>query len=57
VDGPPICRTTGIICTGEPTKCREAYLLQGASLKDPAVSSTRVSDGNARRAIDIHEGE
>jgi len=38
-------------------ECREAYLPQGASLKDPARLFNSSLDGNARRAIDIHEGE
>src|SRR6202047_5582239 len=38
-------------------ECREAYLLQGASLKDSARLFNSSLDGNARRAIDIHEGE
>ena len=36
---------------------READLRKGASLKDPAKLFNSSLEGNARRAIDIHEGE
>ncbi len=38
-------------------RCREAYLRQGCVSKDPARLFNSSLDGNARRAIDIHEGE
>jgi len=34
-----------------------AWVDKGASLKDPARLFNSSLDGNARRAIDIHEGE
>jgi hypothetical protein len=38
-------------------KRRELTFLKGASLKDPARLFNSSLDGNARRAIDIREGE
>src|SRR2546425_755865 len=47
----------GIICTGESYKnVVELTFSKGASLKDPARLFNSSLDGNARRAIDIHEG-
>jgi hypothetical protein len=48
----------GIICTGETYKDKvKLTFAKGASLKDPARLFNASLDGNARRAIDIHEGE
>ncbi len=49
----------GIICTGETYKSRrEADLrARAAALKDPARLFNSSLEGNARRAIDIHEGD
>ena len=48
----------GIICTGESYKnVVKLTFAKGASLKDPARLFNSSLDGNARRAIDIHEGE
>src|SRR5438445_6380024 len=48
----------GIICTGESyKKVVKLTFAKGASLKDPAGLFNSSLDGNARRAIDIHEGE
>ena len=56
--GTPIWSHDGIICTGESyTKVVKLTFLKGASLKDPARLFNSSLDGNARRAIDIHEGE
>jgi hypothetical protein len=56
--GVPIWSHDGIICTGESYKSHvKLTFLKGASLKDPAKLFNTGFDGNARRAIDIHEGE
>ena len=56
--GTPIWSHDGIICTGESyKKVVKLTFLKGASLKDPARLFNSSLDGNARRAIDIHEGE
>src|SRR5437870_6437104 len=54
----PIWSHDGIICTGESYKnVVKLTFIKGASLKDPARLFNSSLDGNARRAIDIHEGE
>ena len=54
----PIWSHDGIICTGESYKnAVKLTFSRGASLKDPARLFNSSLDGNARRAIDIHEGE
>ena len=56
--GTPIWSYDGIICTGESYKSIvKLTFSKGASLKDPAKLFNSSLDGNARRAIDIHEGE
>ena len=56
--GTPVWSHDGIICTGETYKSVvKLTFLKGASLKDPARLFNSSLDGNARRAIDIHEGE
>lgn len=56
--GTPIWSHDGIICTGESYKSKvKLTFAKGASLKDPAKLFNSSLDGNARRAIDIHEGE
>jgi hypothetical protein len=56
--GTPIWSHDGIICTGESYKSIVKLTFpKGASLKDPAKLFNSSLDGNARRAIDIHEGE
>ena len=56
--GTPIWSHDGIICTGESYKSIvKVTFAKGASLKDPAKLFNSSLDGNARRAIDIHEGE
>jgi hypothetical protein len=48
----------GLICTGETYKAVvKLTFLKGASLKDPSGLFNASLEGNARRAIDIHEGE
>jgi hypothetical protein len=56
--GTPVWSHDGIICTGESYKTVvKLTFLKGASLKDPAHLFNSSLDGNARRAIDIHEGD
>ncbi len=56
--GTPVWSHDGIICTGESyKKVVKLTFLKGASLTDPARLFNSSLDGNARRAIDIHEGE
>ena len=56
--GTPVWSHDGIICTGESYKqVVKLTFLKGASLKDPARLFNSSLEGNARRAIDIHEGE
>lgn len=56
--GTPVWSLDGIICTGESYKDKvKLTFAKGASLKDPASLFNASLDGNARRAIDIHEGE
>ena len=56
--GTPVWSHDGIICTGESYKSVvKLTFLKGASLEDPAKLFNSSLDGNARRAIDIHEGE
>ena len=54
----PVWSHDGIICTGESYKDKvKLTFAKGASLKDPARLFNSSLDGNARRAIDIHEGK
>ena len=56
--GTPVWSHDGIICTGETYKqVVKLTFAKGASLPDPARLFNASLDGNARRAIDIHEGE
>ena len=56
--GTPVWSRNGGICTGESYKSIvKLTFFKGASLKDPAKLFNSSLDGNARRAIDIHEGE
>jgi hypothetical protein len=56
--GTPVWSNGGIICTGESyTSVVKLTFFKGASLEDPAKLFNSSLDGNARRAIDIHEGE
>jgi len=55
--GTPVWSHDGIICTGESYKSVvKLTFMKGASLDDPAKLFNSSLDGNARRAIDIHEG-
>jgi hypothetical protein len=56
--GTPVWSHDGIICTGESYKSVvKLTFAKGASLKDPAGLFNASLEGNARRAIDIQEGE
>ena len=56
--GTPVWSHDGIICTGESYKSTvKLTFFKGASLQDPAKLFNSSLEGNARRAIDIHEGE
>jgi len=56
--GVPVWERDGIICTGETYKAAvKLTFAKGASLEDPAGLFNASLEGNARRAIDIHEGD
>ena len=56
--GVPVWSHNGIVCTGETYKnAVKMTFFRGASLPDPAGLFTSDLDGNARRAIDFHEGD
>src|SRR5213592_154282 len=56
--GVPVWSHDGLICTGETYKSVvKLTFLKGASLKDPSGLFNSSLEGNARRAIDFHEGE
>jgi hypothetical protein len=56
--GTPVWSHDGIVCTGETYKqVVKLTFARGASLPDPKKIFNSSMEGNARRAIDIHEGE
>lgn len=56
--GVPVWEHNGIICTGETYKgVVKLTFHKGASLEDPSGLFNSSLEGNARRAIDIREGE
>src|ERR1700746_812443 len=56
--GVPVWYHDGMICTGETYKnVVKMTFAKGAALKDPSGLFNSSLDGNARRAIDFHEGE
>ena len=56
--GTPVWSHGGIVCTGETyQKVVKMTFAKGATLKDPSGLFNSSLDGNARRAIDIHEGD
>ena len=56
--GTPVWSHDGIICTGEVYKSAvKLTFMKGAALEDPSHLFNSSLDGNARRAIDIKEGE
>ena len=56
--GVPVWSHDGILCTGETYKAVvKLTFFKGAQLADPKKLFNSSLEGNARRAIDIHEGE
>ena len=56
--GVPVWSHEGGICTGETYKSVvKLTFFKGASLKDPSGLFNSSLEGNARRAIDFHEGD
>src|SRR5437899_4507947 len=56
--GVPVWSHDGLICTGETYKSVVKLTFpKGASLKDPSGLFNSSLEGNARRAIDFHEGD
>ena len=56
--GVPVWYHDGMICTGETYKAHvKMTFAKGASLKDPSGLFNSSLEGNARRAIDFHEGD
>jgi hypothetical protein len=56
--GVPVWYHDGMICTGETYKSVvKLTFAKGASLKDPSGLFNASLEGNARRAIDLHEGD
>jgi hypothetical protein len=56
--GVPVWSDNGIVCTGESYKTHVRLTFpKGASIKDPDGIFNSSLDGNARRAIDLHEGD
>ncbi len=56
--GTPVWEHNGIICTGETYKDKvKLTFMKGAALKDPTGLFNSSLDGNARRALDIFEGD
>lgn len=56
--GVPVWECAGILCTGETYKDKvKLTFAKGASLPDPTGLFNSSLEGNARRAIDIFEGD
>jgi hypothetical protein len=56
--GVPVWSHDGIICTGESYQSVvKLTFFKGASLEDPSRLFNSSLEGNARRAIDVREGE
>jgi hypothetical protein len=56
--GVPVWEHAGIICTGETYKAAvKLTFAKGAALDDPSGLFNASLEGNARRAIDLHEGD
>ena len=56
--GVPVWSHDGIVCTGEAYRnVVKLTFARGASIPDPSRLFNSSLEGNARRAIDIHEGE
>jgi hypothetical protein len=55
--GVPVWSHDGLICSGETyKKVVKLTFFKGAQLKDPSKLFNASLEGNARRAIDLHEG-
>lgn len=56
--GVPLWSHDGMICTGETYKSVvKLTFFKGASLEDPSGLFNSSLEGNARRGIDVHEGD
>lgn len=56
--GVPVWEHDGLICTGETYKDKvKLTFARGAELEDPRGLFNSSLEGNARRAIDFHEGD
>ncbi len=56
--GVPVWEAGGIICTGETYKDKvKLTFAKGASIEDPSGLFNSSLEGNARRAIDLFEGD
>ena len=56
--GVPVWEHAGIICTGESYKDKvKLTFARGAALADPSGLFNASLEGNARRAIDLREGD
>jgi len=56
--GVPVWYHDGMICTGETYKnIVKVTFAKGAQLEDPSKLFNSGLEGNARRAIDLHEGD
>jgi hypothetical protein len=56
--GVPVWSHNGIVCTGETyKKVVKLTFAKGAQMKDPKKLFNSSLEGNARRAIDFHEGD
>jgi hypothetical protein len=56
--GVPVWSHAGLICTGETYQSVvKLTFFKGAQLKDPKRLFNSSLEGNARRAIDLHEGD
>lgn len=56
-NGVPVWEHDGILCTGETYRDKvKLTFAKGAALDDPTGLFNASLEGNARRAIDIHEG-
>ena len=56
--GVPVWSHNGLICTGETYKnVVKLTFFKGAQMKDPKKLFNSSLEGNARRAIDFHEGD
>jgi hypothetical protein len=54
----PVWSDNGIVCTGESYKTHVKLTFpKGASIKDPEGIFNSSLEGNARRAIDLHEAD